>query len=92
MPDVLTEKPVELLAGSDTKLALFNVNVPLPAQTSSTGKALYSVSFILATISGGVDILTNGNYCTADMDSSDFSYCAINKFNFSIQANGGGKK
>ena len=93
IPNTLSEDPVELLASSDTKLALFNVNIPLPAQTSSTGKALYSASFILATISGGVDIKTNNNYCTApDYYSSDFSYCAINKFNFSIQANGGGKK
>ncbi|MBQ3430102.1 hypothetical protein IJG21_01605 [Candidatus Saccharibacteria bacterium] len=89
----LSEEPVELLSKSDTELALFNFYIAPPAQTSSTGKTLYSASFILATVSGGVDIMTNENYCTAPMTyGSDFSYCAINKFNFSIQANGGGKK
>ena len=89
MPDPIDE-PTELLSKSDNALAIFNFDVASPAETTSTGRSFYSASFILATISGGVDIKTNGNYCTAPIGfSADFSYCAINRFNFSIQANGG---
>ena len=90
-PGALKEDPVELLATSDNPVAFFSFNVFPPAQTSATKKLYYSSSFILATVSGGVDIMANGNYCTDDgkYQLTEASYCAINKFNFSMQANGG---
>ena len=89
-PDKLSTDPVEFLSSSDSSLALFSLAIYPPAQTTTTGKTLYSSSFILATISGGVNIMTNSNFCsTLETSPSDFSYCAINKFNFSMQANGG---
>ncbi len=85
-----TELPVEFLSTSDSPLALFSLAVYPPAQTTDTGKTLYSSSFILATVAGGVNIMTNSNFCSAALtNSADFSFCAINKFNFSMQANGG---
>ena len=87
------DEPIELLSNSDVRLALFGASVAPPAQTDTTNKMLYSMSFILATISGGADIKRSTGYCTEpDLTSIDFSYCAINKFNFTIQANGGGRK
>lgn len=85
----LTSDPEELLATSDTSLALFDFVVFEPARVASSDRLLFSGSFILATISGGVDIMTADNYCQAPNSfSADFSYCAINKFNFTIQASG----
>ncbi len=90
-PGALRDEPLELLETSDSPVAFFSFNVFPPAQTTATKKLYYSSSFILATISGGVDIMTNGNYCTENDHYRlvESSYCAINKFNFSMQANGG---
>lgn len=85
----LSDEPVELLSKSDNDLALYDFVVFDPAQVASTGRLFYSASFILGTINGGVDIMTSSNFCKAPSTfSADFSYCAINKFNFSIQASG----
>ncbi|MBQ6605723.1 hypothetical protein IJH66_01930 [Candidatus Saccharibacteria bacterium] len=86
----LASDPNEFLATSDNPIAVFSLNIAPPAQVSISKKMLYSASFILATVSGGVNIMTQSNYCTADYsDIVEASYCAINKFNFSMQANGG---
>lgn len=86
----LATPPEELVNESDSSLALFDLVVFQPARVVSTNRLLFSGSFILATVSGGVDIMASGDYCQApSYFSADFSYCAINKFNFTIQASGG---
>lgn len=95
MPESLgdSDEPIELLLNSDVKLALYSLAVSPPAHTASTDRMLYSMSFILATVSDGVNINRSSGYCTEpNYNSINFSYCAINKFNFTIQANGGGRK
>lgn len=87
----IVEEPLELLSQSNEfDLALYGLAVARPAQDSLTRNMLYSGYFILATVRGGVNILTDSNYCSApdEYDSSAIEYCAINKFNFAIQANG----
>ena len=88
----ITEEPVVLLSGSgDTAnaLALYDLSVPAPA-ANGVNATFYAVSFILGTVQGGINVMSNGNFCaTPDKYDSNFDYCAINKFNFAAQANGG---
>lgn len=85
----LTSEPAELLPRSSGGLALYSLTVFPPVQDPSSKRLFYSASMILATISGGVDIMATGDYCTAPNDfRSDFSYCAVNKFNFAMRATG----
>lgn len=84
-------EPLELLSqDNEFDLALYGLAVARPAQDLLTRNMLYSGYFILATVRGGVNILADSDYCStpADYDSSATEYCAINKFNFAIQANG----
>ncbi|MBR3319752.1 hypothetical protein IKG20_00360 [Candidatus Saccharibacteria bacterium] len=90
IPFQLPNDPEELINSSDAALALFDLVVFQPARVTSTNRLLFSGSFILGTITGGVDIMATGDYCKAPTYfSADYSYCAINKFNFTIQASGG---
>lgn len=88
----IIEEPVVLLSGSDdtaNALALYDLSVPAPA-ANGVNAAFYAVSFILGTVQGGINVMSNGNFCaTPDEYDSNFDYCAINKFNFAAQANGG---
>ncbi|MBQ1528595.1 hypothetical protein IIZ77_03040 [Candidatus Saccharibacteria bacterium] len=87
--ETLASAPEEMLKDTDAALALYDFVLFEPARVATTGRLLFSGSFILGTITGGVDIMTSSNYCKAPSNfSADFSYCAINKFNFSIQASG----
>ena len=79
---------------TDSNLALYDLNIFQPARSATNGNALYSSSFILATVSGAVDINSTGNYCAPPSDEGqtyEFAYCAINKFDFAIRATGGTK-
>ncbi len=73
------------------ELVLYDLFVARPAVSISNDNVFYSVSFILGTIGGGIDIMANGNSCAAPESyaSDTYNYCAINKFNFAIQVNGG---
>ncbi len=86
----LTEPPVDLIATTDNTLALYHLTLAKPNTNPATGNAFISGSFVLATITGGVNIMGTGNYCkTPDDQQSNFDYCAINNFNFATQAIGG---
>lgn len=86
---VLEEEPEDILTG-DVSLALYDLTSMAIAESSVLNNSLYSTSFILGTVQGGININTTGNYCTSPEDyKSNFDYCAINKFNFAAQANGG---
>ena len=87
----LDEEPVDLvLADTDNSLALFDLYVSRPAESTTQKNMFYAVSFILGTVDGGANIMAKGNACAppSDYKVEDFDYCAINKFNFAIQANG----
>ena len=82
--------PLELLESAEDSLALYDFRI-FPVSTNRiTGHTFYSGTFILATLRGGVNIFTNGDYCTEEYDNlnTDFNYCAINKFNFAMRATG----
>ena len=89
--NIFDADPEELLGTeSSSNLALYDFYIADPAQDDQSKNALYSGSFILATIQGGINIKTSGNYCTPPGGyDENFDYCAINKFNFAMQANGG---
>ena len=80
----------ELLDNSENNLALYDMSVFAPAVHKLTSSAYYSGTFILATLRGGININSTGEYCSDPPDNlnTDFAYCAINKFNFAMQANG----
>lgn len=81
---------VDLLDSSENNLALYDMSVFKPTIHKITSAGFYSGSFILATLRGGVDITTAGDFCTEPPDGldTDFTYCSINKFNFSMRAAG----
>ncbi len=83
------EEPVDLLASSsgEAGLALYDLNVPNPAESNASNSLLYSVSFVLGTIQGGANV--NAMQCDAPADSdANFDFCAINQFNFAALATG----
>ena len=87
------EEPATDLISSvgNNDLAIYDLDIfSTLSENSLTGNVFYSGSFILATIAGGVNIKTSGNFCTTpdEYAGDDFDYCAINKFNFAAQAVG----
>ncbi len=86
----LQNAPEELIAQNDANLALYDFQVFRPAQDYPTFHAYYTGSFILGTLGGGVNILSNGDYCKPPADyDSDFNYCSVNRFNFAAETVGG---
>ena len=81
---------VILVNDSANPLALYDLEVAAPAANSLGNSLFYPISFILGTVQGGINIMSNGNFCKTPTDyDSNFDYCAINKFNFAAQATGG---
>lgn len=85
------ETPVELImVDDDVNLALYDFFVARPAESTLLNNYFYSMSFILGSVRGGVNILAQGRSCATpnDYENEDFDYCAINKFNFAAQTSG----
>lgn len=85
---------IDLLPSDNANdLALYDLSVSTPSVNAGGDNVFYGISFILGTVSGGVNIMSNGNSCVAPTDAKGSvtynSYCAINKFNFAVQVNGG---
>lgn len=83
---------VELLPASTNELVLYDLKTFTPAYDKYTRTALYSVTFILGTVGGGTDITASGDFCKVGYGGgfiTDFTYCAVNKFNFAARAIGG---
>lgn len=84
--------PVELLANDgDLKVAIYDFTVFPVSHNESNSRAFYSGTLVLGTLLDKADaaiIKTDNNVCgdSANSLSSDFTYCAINKFNFAAQA------
>ena len=76
--------------GTNTHLALYDLVVFPPATHKVTGASFYSGTFILATLRGGININAAGNFCSNPSEnlSTDFAYCSINKYNFSMRTSG----
>ncbi len=84
----LIAEPIELIRNNTGEgLAIYDLYVARPAQTSVVRSTLYSGYFILGSIDGGVSIGTKSDFCKAYIDDgiSEDEYCAVNRFNFSIQ-------
>ena len=88
---------VSLISDDDSDLALYDFAIMPASQNNKTGQIFYSGTFIIATMRGGINVLSNGDFCTGTdvMYSSDveatnqeFNYCAVNKFNFAVRATG----
>ena len=81
---------VELLNKSgDSDLVLYDLYVAEPAFSETRNNFFFAVSFILGTRRGGINITEAGNSCKPPSDEfSELDYCAINKFNFAVQAGG----
>lgn len=82
-----------LIPGGGNNLVLYDLRSTAAAENAAGNGLFYSTSFILGTIQGGIDIKASGNYCVPPKDYTDsnyenFDYCAINKFNFAVQATG----
>lgn len=92
---LMTEEPIELIGDSENGLALYDLTLFPPSRHNLTGHSFYSGSFVLATIRGGININSVNNYCAdfkPDSLSTDFAYCAVNRFNFAIHSTGKIKK
>lgn len=88
-----TGEVVSLLAEDedDNNLALYDLQVSIPAEGRAGSSLFYSVSFILGTIDGGINVKASGDFCKPPEDAKGglFDYCAVNKFNFAVRATGG---
>lgn len=83
-----SSEPVELI-DKDGELAVYDLNMMPPAESNDGTNLFYSGSLVLGTIRGGPSI-SNSSCKAPDSEFSDLDYCAINKFNFAVQANGSG--
>ena len=86
---------VELLKRSEESLALYDFVIFPLTQHSVTLHSFYSGTFILGTERGSVDITGVGEFCKAPPSegfTTDFTYCAINKFNFAARSTGQNRK
>ena len=89
---LITEEPVDLLASADAGLALYDLSAITSTEKGAvSGGLFYTVSFVLGTVQGGVNIAASGNFCSVpnDYENQSFDYCSINKFNFAARATGG---
>lgn len=87
----LPEAPENLISNNaNGKMALYELLIARPALSTEDNSLFYSGSFILGTVGGGIDIMAKGKTCATpnDYDIENFDYCAINKFNFAVQASG----
>lgn len=70
-------------------LAIFSLVIDPPIIEESTFNSLYTAHLILGSISGGITMDDDNPQCNMDTDSTyDIEYCATNKFNFTMKANG----
>ena len=91
---------IELINSDEADLAIYDLTVYPGIQSSTTRQAIFPVSFILATRKGGININSNGDFCTGknkpyndedannEYSSIDFNYCAVNRFDFIARQTG----
>ena len=95
------EPVVELVNSDESNLAIYDLTVHPIIQSTVTKQSFVSISFILATVRGDVNIMSDGDFCRGtgtedladtDYSSYDFEYCAVNKFDFSMRSGGNSNK
>ena len=88
----MSTEPIDVLEGAGG-MAIYDLTAARPARSGNSNNMFYSISFILGTVQGGVNVMAAGDYCEApegeNSSVENFDYCAINKFNFAAQAIGG---
>lgn len=88
----MATEPIDVLESAGA-LAIYDLTAARPARSVKSNNMFYSVSFILGTVQGGINVMAAGDYCEApggdNSSMENFDYCAINKFNFAAQAIGG---
>ena len=89
-PKYNVSSPEELLSTAEADLALYDLRIFHPARHTYSGQAFYTGTFILATLQGNIDIKSSGEYCKASKEAyfDEFTYCALNKYNFAAEATG----
>ncbi|MBR3138691.1 hypothetical protein IKG38_01615 [Candidatus Saccharibacteria bacterium] len=86
---IIVDEPIDLLKGDvENDLAIYDLESAIPAESKSSQNLFYSVSFILGTVQGGINIKASGNFCATQGELENMDFCAINKFNFAVQATG----
>ena len=89
-PSYSVSSPEELLSTAESDLAVYDMRIFHPARHAYSGQAYYAGTFVLATLQGDIDIKASGEYCKASKDAQfdEFTYCALNKYNFAAEATG----
>lgn len=89
-PSYSVSSPEELLGTAEADLALYDLRIFHPARHAYSGQSFYAGTFILATLQGSIDIMSSGEYCKGSNEAKfdEFTYCALNKYNFAAQATG----
>lgn len=86
-----SKDPIVELLTKNSNLVVYDLFISPPAVSLAQGNLFYSGSMILGTMNGGINIAVAGNSCKPPNDTSgyeDLQYCAINKFNFAMEAGG----
>lgn len=89
--DTIFDDIIELLSvDNNNNLVLYDITASAPAYNNASNALFYSMSFILGTIQGGINVKASGNFCATpdEYTIENFDYCAINKFNVAVQATG----
>lgn len=87
---VIAEEPIDILAsGGSNNMAIYDL-LAQTAENDSNDALFYTVSFILGTVQGGINVKASSNSCATPNESTieNSDYCSINKFNFAAKANG----
>lgn len=93
-PYEVSEPVSNFLTDFDLSLELYQLRIFPITIEKARFRRFMSGTFILGTKKGGIDITKNGDYCDVENTgslqslSSDFNYCAINKFNFAARTAG----
>ncbi len=86
------EETPENILEENGSMSLYDLMPSVPAMNGFSNSSYTSVSFILGTIQGGINITAQSDYCKVPEDYTsgiaDFNYCAINKFNFAARSMG----
>ena len=96
-----------LLDGKDSNdgsdLELYDFSVMHATRTSLTDQSLFSISFVLGTMRGGINVMSSSNYCSQKaqegldaetkaaqeaMANVGMSYCAVNRFEVTVRQTG----
>ena len=87
---VIDTEPVDLLAADDNNnLVIYDLMSALTTVEGTRDVSLYTVSFILGSVQGGINIKASSNFCaTNDEEGENLDFCTVNKFNFAAMAFG----